>query len=137
MKVKIDKERFHNILMKLFSSMIGRIKTRENETYMELYDKNEINFAEIWFSSSLINPKRCKNFLGVHYDFLKNFESFVPVLRKKQYAKALIYYVYIHTGYMCDCVEFYYDFEEEYDDDEGRISDSSSKKYIYKKGKKK
>lgn len=136
MKVKIDKEKFHNILMKLFSSMIGRIKTREDETYIELFDRDGTNFAEIWFKGSSVTPKRCKNFLGLHYDFLDNLESFVPVLRKKQYAKALIDYVYIHTGYMCDCVQFNYDFKQEYDD-AGNIIDSSSKEYTYKKIKKK
>jgi hypothetical protein len=136
MKVKIDKERFHNILMKLFSSMIGRIKVREDETYVELYDNNGINFADIWFKGSIITPKRCKNFLGIHHNFLENFESFVPVLRKKQYAKTLIDYVYKHTGYMCDCVEFDYDFKREYNDAGDEI-ETSSKKYKYKKRKKK
>lgn len=74
--------------------------------------------------------------MGLHYDFLDNLESFVPVLRKKQYPKALIDYVYIHTGYMCDCVQFNYDFKQEYDDP-GNIIDSSSKEYTYKKIKKK
>ena len=42
MDVKIDKERFHNLLMKLFNSMIGRIKTMEDDDgkYIELFDKN-------------------------------------------------------------------------------------------------
>jgi hypothetical protein len=95
-----------------------------------------MNFAEIWFRDPIVTPKRCKNFLDVHYEFLKNFESFVPVLRKKQYAKSLIDYVYMHTGHMCDCLEFNYDFEEEYDD-AGDIIDLTSKKYTYKKRKKK
>jgi hypothetical protein len=68
MDVKIDKERFNNILMKLFNSMIGRIHTREDTdgNYIELFDKNGDMFADIWLKGSSVVPKRCKKFLNLH-----------------------------------------------------------------------
>jgi len=135
MDVKIDKERFHNLLMKLFNSMIGRIKTMEDDDgkYIELFDKNGDMFADIWLKGSSITPKRCKKFLNLHMTIMQNLEQFVPVLRKKQYAKILIDY---NTGHKCDCVDFKYDWGYEYDKD-GDIISSVSKEYKYKKRKKK
>ena len=138
MDVKIDKERFHNLLMKLFNSMIGRIKTREDDDgkYIELFDKNGDMFADIWLKGSSITPKRCKKFLNLHMTIMQNLEQFVPVLRKKQYAKILIDYIDYHTGHKCDCVDFEYDWGYEYDND-GDIISTVSKEYKYKKRKKK
>ena len=138
MDVKIDKERFHNLLMKLFNSMIGRIKTREDDDgkYIELFDKNGDMFADIWLKGSSITPKRCKKFLNLHMTIMQNLEQFVPVLRKKQYAKILIDYIDYHTGHKCDCVDFEYDWRYEYDKD-GYIISTVSKEYKYKKRKKK
>ena len=138
MDVKIDKERFNNILMKLFNTLIGRIKTREDDdgNYIELFDKNGDIFADIWLKRSSITPKRCKKFLNLHMTIMQNLEQFVPVLRKKQYAKILIDYIDYHTGHKCDCVEFEYDWRYEYDND-GDIINTVSKEYKYKKRKKK
>jgi hypothetical protein len=138
MDVKIDKERFNNILMKLFNTLIGRIKTREDDDgkYIELFDKNGDIFADIWLKGSSITPKRCKKFLNLHMTIMQNLEQFVPVLRKKQYAKILIDYIDFHTGHKCDCVEFEYDWRYEYDND-GDIINTVSKEYKYKKRKKK
>ena len=135
MDVKIDKERFHNILMKLFNSMIGRIRTREDEDgkYIELFDKNGDNFADIWLKGSSVVPKRCKKFLNLHVGIMEELEQFVPVLRKKQYAKTLIDYIDYHTGYKCDCVEFEYDWKYYHDEDNDLIG--SSKSYKYRKRK--
>ena len=137
MEVKIDKERFHNILMKLFNSMIGRIKTREDKDgkYIELYDKNDKNFADIWLKGSSVAPKRCKKLISFHMEVIEELEKFVPVLRKKQYAKTLIDYINYHTGIKADCVNFEYDWKDSYDDDGDLIG--SSKSYKYRKRKKK
>lgn len=142
MEVKIDKERFHNILMKLFNSMIGRIKTREDEDgkYIELFNKNGDNFADIWLKGSSYAKrtgtfKRCKKLIAFHIEVVEELEKFVPVLRKKQYAKTLIDYVNYHTGIKADCVEFEYDWKDSYDDDGDLIG--SSKSYKYRKRKKK
>lgn len=136
MDVKIDKERFHNILLKLFSSMIGRIQTREDEDgkYIELFDKNGDNFADIWLKGSAI-AKRCKKLIIIHIQIIEDLERFVPVLRKKQYAKTLIDYINYHTGIKGDCVEFEYNFQYSYDEDGDEIG--SSKSYKYRKRKKK
>ena len=132
MKVKIDKERFHNILLKLFSSMIGRITTREDEDgkYIELFDKN----GDIWLKGSVIT-KRCKKLIIFHIGIMEDLERFVPVLRKKQYAKTLIDYVNYHTGIKGDCAEFEYNWEYYHDEDGDEIG--SSKRYKYRKRKKK
>lgn len=137
MDVKIDKKRFHNILLKLFNSMIGRIQTREDEDekYIELYDKNDKNFADIWLKGSSVVPKRCKKLINFHMEVIEELEKFVPVLRKKQYAKTLIDYVNYHTGIKADCVDFEYDWKDYYDDDGDLIG--SSKSYKYRKKKKK
>ena len=138
MDVKIDKERFHNILMKLFNSMIGRIQTREDDdgNYIELFDKHGDNFADIWLKGSSVIPKTCKKQLNIHVDIIEGLEKFVPVLRKKQYAKTLIEYVKHHTGIKCDCVDFEYDWIHSYND-EGEVIDNMSKTYKYRKRKKK
>lgn len=137
MVVKIDKEKFHNILLKLFSSMIGRIQTREDDDgkYIELFDKNGDNFADIWLKGSSITPKRCKKLIVFHFEVIEDLERFVPVLRKKQYAKTLIDYVNYHTGIKADCVDFEHDFQHSYDEDGNEID--SSKMYKYRKRKKK
>ena len=118
--------------------MIGRIKTMEDDDgkYIELFDKNGDMFADIWLKGSSITPKRCKKFLNLHMTIMQNLEQFVPVLRKKQYAKILIDYIDYHTGHKCDCVDFKYDWGYEYDKD-GDIISSVSKEYKYKKRKKK
>ncbi|MEY4573578.1 MAG: hypothetical protein RLZ10_2869 [Bacteroidota bacterium] len=137
MVVKIDKEKFHNILLKLFNSMIGRITTREDDDgkYIELYDKNYRNFADIWLKGSSVVGKRCKKLIAFHFEVIGDLERFVPVLRKKQYAKTLIDYVNYHTGIKADCVDFEYDFQHSYDEDGHEID--SSKMYKYRKRKKK
>ena len=118
--------------------MIGRIKTREDDDgkYIELFDKNGDMFADIWLKGSSITPKRCKKFLNLHMSIMQNLEQFVPVLRKKQYAKILIDYIDYHTGHKCDCVDFEYDWGFEYNND-GDIISTVSKEYKYKKRKKK
>ena len=118
--------------------MIGRIKTMEDDDgkYIELFDKNGDMFADIWLKGSSVAPKKCKKFLNLHMLIMENLEQFVPVLRKKQYAKTLIDYIDYHTGHKCDCVDFEYDWGYEYDKD-GDIISSVSKEYKYKNRKKK
>lgn len=142
MQVKIDKEKFHNILMKLFNSMIGRIKTSEDKDgkYIELFDKNGDNFADIWLKGSAYvkgkgTYKRCKKLISFHIEAIEQLEKFVPVLRKKQYAKTLIDYIEYHTGIKGDCVEFEYNWEYHPDDD-GDLT-VTSKTYKYRNRNKK
>jgi len=138
MDVKIDKKRFHVLLIKLFSSLIGKITTSgdyvKGDEYIELFDRNGDNFAEIWFEGAVVVPKKCKKYLSLHVDTTERLEQFVPVLRKKQYAKSLIDYVYHQTGIKCDCIEFEHSFKYDYDDD-GDLFNSSSLTYRYKKKK--
>ena len=77
-------------------------------------------------------------------EFIDDFESFIPINRKKVFSEVLLEYFTLKTGIKCDCIEFnYYTGKykeyEYYDDEEEQVIHKTEKKfdtYQYKKPKK-
>jgi hypothetical protein len=134
MKYTISKSRFNGIIKKIFITVIGDIKTGkfEDGDYIELYDKYGNNFADIWLKGSSVTKKKCKKTISFYLDASETIENFIPIMRKKEFSKGVIDYVYNQTGIKCDCVEFQYSITDTYDDS-GEYSGVDSKTYNYRK----
>jgi len=101
----------------------------KNDDFIELYTESGRNFADIWLEGSTVISKGCKNEISIGFTELEHFEKFLPIIRKKEFSKAFIDFVYLHTGIKCDCIHFEFNFKEENDN-------FSSKTYSYKSKKK-
>ncbi len=134
MKYTISKSRFNGIIKKILITVIGDIKTEKFKDggYIELYDKYGNNFADIWLKSSDIVRKKCKKNISFYIDVSETIENFIPIMRKKEFSKGVIDYVYSQTGIKCDCVEFEYSIKDTYDDS-GEYLGMNSKTYKYRK----
>jgi hypothetical protein len=134
MKYKITKTQFNVAVQKLLKNFFGVIYTKPSrmaqmKDYIELYTESGRNFADIWTKSSNVISKGCKKEISIGFTELEHFEKFLPIIRKKEFSKAFIDFVYTHTGIKCDCIHFEFSFKEENDE-------FSSKTYSYKSKKK-
>ena len=134
MKYKITKSQFNAAVQKLLKHFFGTIHTKPGQIakqgdYIELYTESGRNFADIWLKGSSPTTKGCKKELSIGFTELEHFEKFLPIIRKKEFSKAFIDFVYLHTGIKCDCIHFEFNFKEENDD-------FSSETYSYKSKKK-
>ena len=134
MKYKITKSQFNALVQNLLLNFFGVIQTKpsqmaKQEDYIELYTESGRNFADIWLQGARPTTKGCKKELSIGFTELEKFEKFLPIIRKKEFAKAFIDFVYLHTGIKCDCIHFEFNFKEENDD-------FSSETYSYKSKKK-
>ena len=98
---------------------------------IELHNKYGNNFADIWKNISGTTKKKCKKTITFYLDVSEMIENFIPIVRKKEFSKAIIDYVYNQTGIKCDCVEFMHSINYEYDD--AGNSRIASKLYHYRK----
>ena len=80
--------------------------------------------------------KRCKSLTNIHVDQLKSFENFLPIMRKKEFAKVLSNYFYEQLNFMVDCIEFHHSYKETFSD-EGEPDGYDYKSYKYRPNKKK
>ena len=134
MKYKITKTQFNAAVQKLLLNFFGTINTKpsqmaKQDDFIELYTESGINFADIWLKGSSQIPKGCKKEISIGFTELEHFEKFLPIIRKKEFSKAVIDFVYKHTGIKCDCVQFEFEFKE--------VDDNYfSKTYKYKSKKK-
>ena len=101
----------------------------KKDEYIELYTESGRNFADIWLKGSSSIPKGCLKEINNGFTELEHFEKFLPINRKKEISKAVIDFVYRHTGIKCDCVQFEFEFKEEEND----LWDSKTYKYKSKK----
>jgi hypothetical protein len=134
MKYRITKSQFNAATQKLLQNFFGTIYTNptqmvREEDFIELYTESGRNFADIWLMGSSPITKGCKKEISIGFTELEHFEKFLPIIRKKEFSKAVIDFVYRHTGIKCDCVQFEFEFKEENDD-------FFSKTYRYKSKKK-
>ena len=134
MKYRITKSQFNAAVQKLLLNFFGVIQTNPSQMakekdYIELYTEFGRNFADIWLQGARPTTKGCKKELSIGYTELEHFEKFLPIIRKKEFSKAFIDFVYLHTGIKCDCIHFEFNFKEENDD-------FSSETYRYKSKKK-
>ena len=155
MKYKISKERFNEISKKLIGYFFGELyfynngfKTKDYNTAVERKKKNNEGYAEylevfnsdgniidIWTSRNMTG-KRCKSLTNIHIDQLKSFENFLPIMRKKEFAKVLSDYFYEQLNFKADCIEFHHSYEETFSD-EGEPDGYDYKSYKYRPNKKK
>ena len=134
MKYRITKSQFNAAVQKLLKNFFGVIYTKpsqmaKQEDYIELYTESGRNFADIWLKGSSSIPKGCFKEINIGFTELEHFEKFLPIIRKKEFSKAVIDFVYRHTGIKCDCVQFEFEFKEEEND----LWDSKTYKYKSKK----
>jgi hypothetical protein len=134
MKYRITKSQFNAAVQKLLLNFFGVIYTKpgqmaKQEDYIELYTESGRNFADIWLKGSSPINKGCKKEISIGFTELEHFEKFLPIIRKKEFSKAFIDFVYLHTGIKCDCIHFEFNFKEENDD-------FSSETYSFKSKKK-
>jgi hypothetical protein len=133
MKYRITKSQFNAATQKLLQNFFGTIYTNptqmvREEDFIELYTESGRNFADIWIKGSSPITKGCKKEISIGFTELEHFEKFLPIIRKKEFSKAVIDFVYKHTGIKCDCVQFEFEFKEEND-----LFDSKTYRYKSKK----
>jgi hypothetical protein len=133
MKYRISKSRFNEIVKKLLMFIIGDITFKKSlsSDVIELHNKYGNNFADIWKNISGATKKKCKKTITFYLDVSEMIENFIPIVRKKEFSKAIIDYVYNQTGIKCDCVEFMHSINYVYDDDGNSRVDR--KLYHYRK----
>jgi hypothetical protein len=134
MKYRITKSQFNAAVQKLLQNFFGKIHTKpsqmvKQDDFIELYTESGRNFADIWLKGSSPITKGCKKEISIGFTELEHFEKFLPIIRKKEFSKAVIDFVYSHTGIKCDCIHFEFNFKEENDD-------FSSETYSFKSKKK-
>lgn len=155
MKFIISKEKYYSVCKQLLKIHIGELyfgggsklddditltkvmtkrtsKTAKRYNYIELYDSNKENIIDIYLKGSTSVPKKCKKYIELESFFITNIESYVPILRKKEFAKVIIDYVYEQTKIKVDCVKYHYNNEWTVDDD-GDTMLGSRKVYSYRK----
>ena len=155
MKYKISKERFNEISKKLviyffgeiyffnhgfktkdFNTAVERNKKKETSVeYLEVFNSEGRNIIDVWLSSNM-RGKRCKSLTNIHLEELKPIENFLPIMRKKEFGKALSEYFQEQLNYKPDCIDFHHDHYEKYDD-EGNTDEYEYKTYKYRPNKKK
>jgi hypothetical protein len=145
MKIIISKDQYRRVLLKFLNSFIGDLVIdpyQKGISYRNVKTSNGDEFATFWHSGPI--TKGCKKELSLDNKFLDDFESFIPINRKKVFSEVLLEYFTLKTGIKCDCIEFNYytgkyEEYEYYDDEEEQVIHKTEKKfdtYQYKKPKK-
>ena len=145
MKYIISKDQYRRVLLKYLNSFIGDLVIdpyEKESSYRNVKTSDGTEFATLWHSGPI--TKGCKKELSLDNEFIDDFESFIPINRKKVFSEVLLEYFTLKTGIKCDCIEFnYYTGKykeyEYYDDEEEQVIHKTEKKfdtYQYKKPKK-
>jgi len=146
MKYIISKDQYRRVLLKYLNSFIGDLVVDpydEDSYYRNVFSSDGSDFATLWRGGPI--TKGCKKELSLANEFLDDFESFIPINRKKVFSQVLLEYFTLKTGIKCDCVEFdyftgkYKEYEVYDDDGEGElttITNRETDRYQYKKPKK-
>ena len=134
MKYVISKDQYRRVLLKFLDSFIKGFLVdpyEEENSYRNVKTSNGDEFATLWHAGPI--SKGCKRELSLANEFTNDFESFIPINRKKVFSEVVLEYFILKTGIKCDCVEFDYftgkygEFDS-YDDDEMPIT-VTDKKY--------
>jgi len=145
MKYTITKDQYRRVLLKYLNSFVGDLVVRPKEkkyAYRDVETSNKDEFANLWHSGPI--TKGCKKELSLSNVFIDDYESFIPINRKKVFSEVVLEYFILKTGIKCDCVEFSYftgkykDIEMYDDESDGVITKTEKKfnNYQYKKPKK-
>jgi len=141
MKIIISKDQYRRVLLKFLNSFIGDFIVDpydEDTNYRNVKTSNGDDFATLWHAGPL--NKGCKIELSLDNQFLNDYESFIPINRKKVFSQVVLEYFTLKTGIKCDCVEFNY-FTGKYQDierfdDDGEVITTTEKAYNYYQYKK-
>ena len=138
MKYIISKDQYRRVLLKFLDSFIKGFLVdpyEEENSYRNVKTSNGDEFATLWHAGPI--SKGCKRELSLDNQFTNDFESFIPINRKKVFSEVVLEYFTLKTGIKCDCVEFDYftgkygEFDS-YDDDEMPITVTDKKYDHYK-----
>ena len=138
MKYVISKDQYRRVLLKFLDSFIKGFLVdpyEEENSYRNVKTSNGDEFATLWHAGPI--SKGCKRELSLDNQFTNDFESFIPINRKKVFSEVVLEYFTLKTGIKCDCVEFDYftgkygEFDS-YDDDEMPITVTDKKYDHYK-----
>ena len=144
MKYIISKDQYRRVLLKFLNSFIKGFNVEpydKGSWYRNVKTSDGDDFATLWHAGPI--NKGCKRELSLDNQFTNDFESFIPINRKKIFSEVVLEYFTLKTGIKCDCVEFSYftgkykEFER-YDDDSDEVisyTDKESDHYQYKKPK--
>ena len=145
MKYIISKSQYRRVLLKYLDSFIGNFDVEEfvkGQKRRDVRTSDGEDFGAVWYKGPA--TKGCNKELSLDNIFIDDFESFIPIKRKKVFSEVILEYFYLKTGIKCDCIEFNYftgkytDFGR-YDDDSDELITFSDKKfdlYHYKVPKK-
>ena len=118
MKILITKKQYKQLVYSLIDSIVGGdlvLKKIEGLTYHNIYDMYDEEVMNIYFAKGSGRTRGCKNDLGLAADFVRDLEKYVPYFRHKIFSKVLIDYVYDKTNIKCDCIDYFYGFNNEQD----------------------
>lgn len=144
MKIIISKDQYRRVLLKFLNSFIKGFDVdpyEEESSYRNVRTFDGDDFATLWHGGPI--TKGCKRELSLANEFLDEFQSFIPINRKKVFSEVVLEYFTLKTGIKCDCVEFSYFTGkykelERYDDESDELisyTDKDFDHYTYKKPK--
>ena len=108
MKYIISKEQYRRVLLKYLNSFVGGfiVDPHDGSAFRNVVTSNGDDFATLWHGGQI--TKGCKRELTLDNQFLNEFESFIPIKRKKVFSQVILEYFALKTGIKCNCVEFNY-----------------------------
>ena len=109
MKYIISKDQYRRVLLKYLNSFVNSFivgPKRKGFYFLQINTSDGTDFASLWFKGPV--TKGCKKELSLHHEFLDDFESFIPINRKKVFSEVILEYFFLKTGIKCDCIDFEY-----------------------------
>ena len=132
MKVVITKLQYQKIVFNLLDVLYGpNISYKKDEDLFEILSNDGEEIFRVYTTQG--RSKGCKKDLLVLSRAMQEIESYVPptVLRKKLFAKTVLFYVNEKTGLDIDCIDFSFN-ANEYDN----VNSEDRYRFNVKKNKK-
>lgn len=142
MKYITSKSQYRRVLIKFLNEFVGDLivdELNKGEHNVNVLTSNGDDIATLWIGGPI--TKGCKKELSLENEFLDEFESFIPINRKKVFSEVILEYFRLKTGIKCDCVEYSYftgkykEFEK-YDDESDEVISYTDKEFDHYKYKK-
>jgi hypothetical protein len=122
MKYTITKSQYRRVLLKYLEEFVGDLIVipKEDSSYRwsDVITEQKEEFAVLWEKGPV--TKGCKKELDMNNSYMEDFESMIPLKRKKVFSEVMLEYFTSKTGVKCDCIEYYYltGKKDDYGDDE-------------------
>jgi hypothetical protein len=122
MKYLITKSQYRRVLLKYLEEFVGDLIVipKEDSSYRwsDVITEQKEEFAVLWEKGPV--TKGCKKELDMNNSYMEDFESMIPLKRKKVFSEVMLEYFTSKTGVKCDCIEYYYltGKKDDYGDDE-------------------